>query len=210
MKTQLILAAALVVTVILAAVALARSALVKNVKPFRRDGAKRPTGLSFTRRLLSLGEYGADRALRAYSKWRYRGQPECLANIAEGEHEGARITFLADSTWTTRFIFGKRGSDSLHVTPAAATTDQPDCVIYDVPDAAGDPLNCVLLGGGSDKTLKITANYNGTRGDYIQTDGSGLAILWATGGYAVGRLVNDCVVGDVVEFTPMLSTTAHA
>jgi len=148
--------------------------------------------------------------LRRYSEWRYRGQ-QSFANIAEGQHEGGLVTFFAGSLFTTRFCLVKRGSDSTQVIPCAATTDQPFGVAFDTPDALLDPIKIAVLGGSSIATLKVqsAATYGATMGDYIQTDASGNAILWATNGYAVGRVVRDAPAGDIIEFTPMLSTVAH-
>lgn len=148
--------------------------------------------------------------LRRYSEWRYRGQ-QSFANIAEGQHEGGYVTYFAGSLFTTRFCFVKRGSDSTQVIPCAATTDQPFGVAFDIPDAVLDPINIAVLGGSSSATLKIQSgpSYAAVMGDYIQTDSTGLGILWASGGYAVGRVVRDAPAGDIIEFTPLLSTVAH-
>lgn len=149
-------------------------------------------------------------AIGMISAFRHRSYT-FLANIAQGAHEGAKVTKLAGSLWTTRFVCVKRGADSTQVIPCAAATDQPVGIAYDVPDALLDPVNVMFLGGGSNETLwgQSAATYAAQMGDYVQSDASGNLILWAATGYAIGRVVNDAPAGDVVEFVPMLSTVAH-
>ena len=167
--------------------------------------------LAYLFKPLLLGLFAA--ALLRYSSFRHR-KYKFLANIAQGTHEGGLVTKNAGALFvapSARYCFVKRGTDSTQVIPCAATTDQPIGIAYDVPDAVLDPINVAFLGGACSSTLWVqsAATYAAVMGDYVQTDGNGNAILWATGGYACGRVVNDAPAGDVVEISPMLSTVAH-
>jgi hypothetical protein len=149
----------------------------------------------------------SNKALSAITAFRLGGST-CFANIAEGEHEGGLVTFLAGPTPpTARYQLVIKGADSAHVIIGAAATEKPVGVAYDISNATDDPIQVAVLGGASDKTLKVLVTATVALGTLLQSAGDGSAKVWTTAGFCIGMCLQDGVTGDVVEFTPTVPCT---
>lgn len=144
-------------------------------------------------------------------------------NIAEGVHEGAKITKLADVALTSRFLVVKVGSDIDHVAictasdiPLGIATDEPTAADIASDTAGGreyfSRTNVNVFGGALQETQRGQAgSANGgviAAGDFITADAAGqLKTKPAAGGgacYCVGRALQATTAqGQVFEFTPM-------
>jgi hypothetical protein len=135
------------------------------------------------------------------------GPPMALiGNIAEGVHNG-NITKKSDAAITTRYIFGKKGSDDDHIAACTTDTDNPYGVITDEATAAEEIVNVALL-GAAQETRRITLGGTVAVGDFLQCDavGKGKKLSTASGTYyIVGRALMAGVAGDVIEFDPIPS-----
>ena len=144
------------------------------------------------------------RTLLALRPHRLLRQPIAFANIAEGTH-GGNTTKKTDAAITTRFLFGKKGSDDDHIIPCTASTDIPLGVITDEAAAAEELVNVGLFGSSSE-TRRITLSGTVVVGDFLVTDstGKGQKLPVSTGTYyIVGRALQAGVSGDVIEFDPV-------
>ena len=126
-----------------------------------------------------------------------------LANVGEGQSLNGLKTYLSDVATTFRYLLGKIGSDSAHVTTTAAA-DKPHFVIIDNATAIGDPVTCAVL-GSAPGTQKVSINSTVTLDDPLTPDANGYARTMPTANgtyWLIGRALQAGVAGDIIEFAP--------
>lgn len=131
---------------------------------------------------------------------RARREGMILSNIGESTHADGNMTKLSDAANTTRFVFGKAGTDAAHVAVAGAG-DLTYGIITDEAAAAEFPLNVRLHGQGGG-TRKVTLGGTVAFMDEIvpTTGGVGLKLPTASGTYyPCARALAAGVSGDVIE-----------
>jgi uncharacterized protein DUF2190 len=96
---------------------------------------------------------------------------------------------------SNQFRFVKPGATELQVIAIAAATDKPIGVQYDVPTAAGQPIEVQ-----SDGVVEVVAGAAIALGAEVQTNATGKAITATTGGTVVGRaLIAAAADGDRIS-----------
>ncbi|MDR0727680.1 MAG: DUF2190 family protein [Puniceicoccales bacterium] len=120
-----------------------------------------------------------------------------FANVAEGTHEG-NITFLAAAPISTAHVLVALQGNAVHPTAAG---ELPIGVVTDEAEAAEDPVNVQLLGGGS--TTLISAAGPISSGTFVVGTANGKIIpLPSTSGThrVVGiALSTATMAGEMVE-----------
>ena len=129
-----------------------------------------------------------------------------FANIAEGQAENGRKSYLPDVAIASRYSLVILGSSQNNVTPSAANTDIPLGVSTDSADSANldVPVSVAVLGAARG-TQKVLLSATVAAGDMLQSNGDGGAIklLTTTGTfYNIGRALMSGVSGDTIEFAP--------
>jgi hypothetical protein len=132
-----------------------------------------------------------------------RGRSVCLANVAEGTHDG-NITKAVDASITERYLLAKIGSASDRVAVCGAA-DTPIGVITDEAAAIGDLVNISLIGCAG-RTVRMVASAAIAQGALIEPAANGrVATLGAGAGthHVVGRALDAASsAGDVIEVAP--------
>ncbi|MDR2677768.1 MAG: DUF2190 family protein [Puniceicoccales bacterium] len=120
-----------------------------------------------------------------------------FANVAEGTHEG-NITFLAAAPIETAHVLVALQGNAVHPTAAG---ELPIGVVTDEADAAEDPVNVQLLGGGA--TALIGAADPISAGTFVVGTANGkiIPLPSAPGTYRVVgiALSSATMAGEVVE-----------
>jgi len=124
-------------------------------------------------------------------------------NIAEGMHDGGRITKLAGAAIASRYLLVKKGADTAHVVVCSAITDRPMGTCDDEAAAAEDPVNVNLL-GGADRTLLMVASGAIASGTRLATTATGKVQAAVATQYPIGIAMTDSAAdGDLIEVDPI-------
>jgi hypothetical protein len=120
-----------------------------------------------------------------------------FANVSEGTHEG-NVTFLAAAPIETAHVLVALQGNAVH---PAAVGELPIGVVTDEAEAAEDPVNVQLLGGGA--TALISAADPISSGTFVvgTTNGKIIPLPSASGTYRVVgiALTTATVAGEMVE-----------
>lgn len=128
------------------------------------------------------------------------------ANIAEGQWEGGRKTYLLDAAVTSKQLVAKPGTDADHIA-VCGVSDIPKGVITDEGDI-GEPVNVNLFGAARATELGVASGAIAAD-DFIVPGAAGaVRTLPASSGtyYIIGKALEAAADGKPVQYVPCMPT----